>query len=385
MSIPYNFRPILSAISDMQYEYESRQQVTNKTLQPFRKELNKFFTDSNCVEIIYTPNDQLFFGMSVYPMMTPEMIDAVLTSSNKIRIDRYKLEIDSKLFDTMLNLTAEEFLAITLHECGHVINDSSIIEQMRDVIHVYIAKTNNDMKRPNCEEMFAILEYGINNSIRKMTSMFCIYKNGEVLADRFVYECGYGQQLQTAFDKICRNGFLINNNVKNKFVVLTWCIQLYTEIKTKRVPAIRTLQHIEKLTNSTYERRSIVKLRESLRSMAFINESARSEQRKKEYTLRDIKKYEQELYTYKLNARSLSDKNDALYLMRQINNAIYILEDLLYTSDIKLTSGEKQKYSKLLDEYYKLRDFVASESKFNYDYSNSVINISYPDIVPNRM
>ena len=52
MSIPYNFRPILSAISDMQYEYESRQQVTNKTLQPFRKELNKFFTDSNCVEII---------------------------------------------------------------------------------------------------------------------------------------------------------------------------------------------------------------------------------------------------------------------------------------------------------------------------------------------
>lgn len=385
MGIPYNFRPLIDTISDMQYEFESKQQVTNSTLQPFRKELNKFFKDSNCVEIIYTQNDQLFFGMSVYPMMTPEMIDAVLTSSNKIRIDRYKLEIDSKIFDPMLMLTPEEILAIVLHECGHVINDSSIIEQMRDVIHVYIAKTNNTMKRPNCEEMFAILEYGINNSIRKMTSMFCIYKNGEVLADRFVYECGYGTQLQSGFDKICKKGYMLNGDVKNKFVVLTWCIQLYTEIKTKRIPAIRTLQHIEKLANSQYERKSIIKLRESLRSMAFITESSRTEQRKKEYTLRDIKKYEQELYTHKLNARSLSDKNEALYLMRQINNAIYILEDLLYTSDIKLTSGEKQKYSKLLDEYYKLRDFVASESKFNYDYSNSVINISYPDIVPGRM
>lgn len=385
MSIPYNFRPLLNTISDMQFEFESKQKVTNTTLQPFRKELNKFFKDSSCVEIIYTQNDQLFFGMSVYPMMTPEMIDAVLTKSDKIRIDRYKLELDSKLFDPMLMLTEEEILAIVLHECGHVINDSSVIEQMRDVIHVYIAKTNSDMKRPNCEEMFAILEYGINNSIRKMTSMFCIYKNGEVLADRFVYECGFGNQLQSGFDKICKNGYNINNDIKNKFVVLTWCIQLYTEIKTKRVPAIRTLQHIEKLANSQYERRSIVKLRESLRSMAFISESAKSQQRKKDYTLRDIKKYEQELYTYKLNARSLSDKNEALYLMRQINNAIYILEDLLYTSDIKLTSGEKQKYSKLLDEYYKLRDFVASESKFNYDYSNSVINISYPDIVPGRM
>lgn len=385
MSISYNFRPMIDTIDDMFHEFESIQKLTNKSVEPFRRELNKFFRDSNCTEIIFTQNDQLFFGMSVYPMMSPEMIDKVLSSSEKIRIDKYKLEFDSKLFNPMLMLTPEEFLAMVLHECGHVINDSSIIEEMRDMIHIYIAKTNNTLNRPNCEEMFAILEYGINNSVRKMTSMFCIYKNGEVLADRFVYECGYIDQLQSAFDKICKNGYLINNNVKDKLVVMTWCLRLYTEIKTKRVPAIRTLQQLERMTTSQYEKKSIIKLRNSLKSMAFIEESARSDQRKKEHTLRDIKRYELDLYTYKLNARSLSDKNDALYLMRQINTAIYILEDLLYNSDIKLSSHEREKYEKLLDEYHKLRDFVAQDSKFNYDYSNSVINITYPDIVPNRM
>jgi len=383
-NISYNFRPMTDSIQDMMDEFEDRQKLSDKTLIPFRKELNKFFRDSNCSEVIFTQNDQLFFGMNVYPMMTPEMINQVLVSDDKIRIERYKLEFDSKLFDPMLNLKASEILAMILHEVGHIVNDASIVEEMRDIIHIYIAKTNAEMKRPNCEEMFAILEYGINNTVRKLTSMFCIYKNGEVLADRFVYECGYAGELQSAFDKICKNGFLVNSDYKDKLVVMTWCLRLYTEIRVKRIPAIRTLEKLERMTNSTLEKKSIIKLRNALKDMAFVQESARSEERKKNYTLRDIKRYEQEIYTYKLNARSLSDKNDALYLMRQINNAIYVLEDLLYESDIKLSSSEKTKYSKLLDEYYRLRDFVATDSKFNYDYSNSVINISYPDIVPNR-
>ena len=79
-----------------------------------------------------------------------------------------------------------------------------------------------------------------------------------------------------------------------------------------------------------------------------------------------------------MEARSLVNKNDALYVLRQVNHHISVLEDVIQSVELK--QAERTKYLKLLEQYRELRFDLAHNSKFKYDYTGSVITISYPEL-----
>ena len=64
-------------------------------LKELQKELNNFFKDSRCLEVLYTFNtDKVFFGMCVIPRVTAEKANKILATEDKVRFDEYFLEID---------------------------------------------------------------------------------------------------------------------------------------------------------------------------------------------------------------------------------------------------------------------------------------------------
>ena len=61
-----------------------------------------------------------------------------------------------------------------------------------------------------------------------------------------------------------------------------------------------------------------------------------------------------------MRIKNIEDENDALLLMRQLNNRIAILED--YIAQEELDERVYQKWNKVLEKYYSLRESLTKKT-----------------------
>ena len=375
-------------------------------LDKLKKELNKFFIDSRCNEILFTHSDSLFFGMCVYPKVDQEMVVRILQDEGKVRFSEYTIEIDSKVLHPSLSVTPREMLAMVLHEVGHIVNDTAPVDEVRKAIAFQLTKKGDALNVPKSAQYYTIISYGIKDTVRKMTSIMFIYKDSEVLADEFVHMCGYGDDLNNIFNKICKSGLKTTDRTVNKLTALAWTMSIYKEIKIKRIPALRLLEKMRGIAGSTLEKREIEIMTNAIKtiddnniqevcdlsniSVYYVFNEASTQVKKTRYadirrnaTVKNIRKFEQDLYEYKMRIRHVSDEDDAYYLMRMINTRISVLEDFL--DHERLSDVERDRWFGLLEKYYSLRDELANITTYRYDYSDSLIVVKYPDIKPGRM
>jgi hypothetical protein len=377
-----------------------------KGLDSLKRELNRFFKDSNCKEIIFTRSDKLFFGMCVYPQVDKELVTEILQDDKLVRFNQYTIEIDSKILHPALMITPREFAAMILHEVGHIVNDPAPVDEVRKVIALQLVKKGDSLNIPKTAQYYTIISYGIKDTVRKMTSMFFIYKNGEVLADEFVHMCGYGDDLNSIFDKICRSGMKINDPNVNRLTSLAWSLSVYKELKIKRIPALRLLKKMHGITGSEIEKREMEIMMNAITtiddsniteccditnaSIYYVFNETKTEMQqskfaglRKQAAIKNIRQFEQDLYEYKMRIRHVADEDDAYYLMRMINTRISVIEDFL--DHERLSESEHKRWWGLLEKYYSLREELANVTTYRYDYSDSMIVVKYPEIKPGRM
>lgn len=101
----------------------------NQTCDEIKTALNKLFPDAECKEVVYTENlDKMFFGLTVLPLFTKEDIARIiLEDEDNIRINRYKVEIDSQLISNFVQITPDEGLSFLVYNVGHMINSTGPI------------------------------------------------------------------------------------------------------------------------------------------------------------------------------------------------------------------------------------------------------------------
>ena len=120
---------------------------SNSHTRELQKELNRFFDDSECTQVVFSENhDKMFFGMRVQPEMNANEIYDYLMGNDNVRISKYMLEIDGKLLNPMLELDAMELTAMVVHEVGHVVNDSAPITAARQYLDCYLADNRETLK-----------------------------------------------------------------------------------------------------------------------------------------------------------------------------------------------------------------------------------------------
>lgn len=344
-------------------------------LKALQIELNKYYKDAICKEILYTNNtDKLFFGMCVMPVVSGDMAVNIMVNNDTIRITEYYLELDSRLFNPILNLSSKELTAIILHEIGHLVADSTPVEELRKYIDAYISNTGDNLKLSDSQQYKYILSFGIKDALIKLTSIF-IRSDEEMIADFNSVYNGYGPYLESALLKIKSKSTQLNKNVSNKLVVLQWTLRLYKDVKFKRISALHTIEKCKKSTGSRLVVRDMDMVSRNLKQIddsSLIKEDYKLFTEKftlfQNFKRKGIRAYEDDLYEYNIRYKTSDLEVDALVLLRQINSRIAIIED--YLNDEDLSEQERIRTQKLLAGFMELRSKLSNKDVVKYKYNS---------------
>lgn len=354
---------------------------TKSQLTDLQKELNKFFTEANCLGVLYTRNtDNLFFGMTVMPIFSNEEVLEIIADNNPIKVKKYYLELDSKLFT--IDLTAREVTAVLLHEIGHLVTDDKPVKAVRFAIDKYFAKKDKTISIKNSAQYTKLLSFAISDTIAKFTSI--VYaSDDEIKADAFAAACGYAEDLVAAEMKIASNAWGLNKSAKApKLVILDWVFHLYTNVKFNRIPAINTLRSAKRNTGSALKKKELDSVIDALNRIDtdVVNEAAfllEGFNKKKglawQIKQNGLKGIQNDYFEFKIRSKNAKEEADILYLMRQINSRMSLLKDAIDEGD--MTEQEREKWVDLLFQYGDLRNYVSNLKVSNrsfglwYDYS----------------
>ena len=233
---------------------------TQANLDDLKDALNKFFPDSECEGVIWTPNqDKLFFGLYVMPKIEADDVIKAITDDKRYRVSSYYVEIDGKLFGQFLNLNHHEITALILHDVGALINSSAPSEEVVKQIDTYLADNHEVLKLSDLVHYKEMLSFGFRDALRKVTSIFELGKynpSTDTFAD-FIDWVPYAQNVINALDKISRMGYNYNREVDNRFVVLSWVMRVYKDVLGYRISAIKTLEKMQELTPSQIEKKEL--------------------------------------------------------------------------------------------------------------------------------
>ena len=357
-------------------------------LNTIKTELSRMFNNlPKCNGVLFTENtDKFFFGMKCYINITSTMVDRIM-GDNTIDdnfIKDYFIEIDSKLYDPMLDLSSGEMMAILLHEIGHIAINSRSIDEVRKAVDIYYTKSGTSYN-PNCDYRYKeLLAYALKDSVMKVGSIFNKIGDEEIMADSFVASCGYGPHLETAMRKISRNSMFIDKTADKRLITLSWVIRMGLEFNVKRLPAIHTLNKAKELTASTLEKneidiatKAISQMKNPLDEAAVMNEAKNVfSQKWHNFKIKSIMAIRNEIYELNLRLRCAESEEDLMFIIREANTNISILEDAL--SSEELSDGQRKEINQAIFELYDIRQKAAKDKKVRDRYS-SYIQVYYPD------
>ena len=374
----FDFRTIETIMFNMEDNHSS------SNLSKLKNELNKFFIKARCKEVLYTVNtDKLFFGMRVYPVFDGNKAIEILGDKKSVPFEEYYVEFDSKLFDPMLGLNKREKTAILLHEVGHIVYDTATIDEVRAQIDMYFSKSGDYVDVNASKGYKELIGYALKDSIVKMGSLFTKFGNTELVADTFVVSCGYGPDLESAMRKIIRSSTYMGKNVDDRFITLSWVLRLRNEFAIRRLPAVKTLNKAKQLTASKLEQREIayasnIMSRTDLGlSEGFIDDiKSRFSKKFNDFKLKGIRSIRNDIYELNLRLRTAESAEDLMYIIRQANTNVTILQDYLAED---LSDDERKAVMNALDELYEVRQKAAKEQTVRDRY-DSAIQVFYPDM-----
>ena len=317
--IDYDFSEIIFTMANMKQRTPTPEDLAV---------LNRFFDDSSCKEVLYTTNtDKMFFGIKLIAMIDADDIYDYLVDTDKLRISKYAIEIDSKLFDPIMDLTPREITAVILREIFHFIGDSSPVESARDAMNAYLASNKTHLHISQSVHYKEILAFGLKDYLSKSDSMFYIGDPSEVDTDEFLASYGFGD-IGNAYRKIFNNNIKLYENCNiSKFIVFDWTLDIYRNLANRRVEAIKTMTELKALTGSRLEKMemdNVIKRVHRIDDDSIINESnsngirARIKEKLKKSRLNSLRTIDNTYYEISMQVKNVEDENDALYLMRLI-------------------------------------------------------------------
>ena len=341
--------------------YGAYRQNNNASLTSFESEarivLNKIIEDKDCVNFVTTNNtDKPLFGIYVNPTITDETIVNIIFDPKDIELTRYAVEVDLKLFDI---LTPEDLCAYLIEDittCTSAVTVNTVRELFNEIIENN-AVTINFKNSVNFSQLLA---FGIKDTIRKVGSL--LYKpEDEAGVNEYAKAFGYDNAIVAIASKIHNNEYVVNSNFNPKLSVLSWVITVYDDPATNYKLMIdtlttaydisgsklekdeiqKTITSLRRATNETLTEATVVRLREGLSVFKNLKQNG-------------LRSLEDDLYEYKIRIKNCETEEDAMYILRQINTRINILEDYLYNTD-GLRESEVNRWTNVINAYKELR------------------------------
>lgn len=389
-TINYDFSTVIQIFNKIKNSNASIP-VNADDLFVLKREINRFFTDSTCKEILYTTNtDNMFFGIKIVPMIESANIYDILTDSDGYRIKNYLIELDSKLFDPIMDISAKELVALLFYEVNKMVGDSSPMDNARNAFNIYMTANKDKMKISDSSHYHEILAFGLKDYLSKSTSIFYTSNSFDIYDDSFTVTYGLNDDIISVYDKVTSNNIkLYENSEVSKFIVFSWILSVYRNLKNHRVGAIKELNSMMSMTGSRLEK---LEIRNVLNRINRIDDSdilteatensikAKIRERLKKNRIANKRMIDSTFYELSMRIKNVTEEADALNIMRQINTNIGIISE--YIDSKNCDEAEKKEWQLTLNKFTHLRDKLADSVIYrNTSYG---VFINYPDIVENR-
>lgn len=336
----------------------------NKSGYNVMKELNNFFVDDmNCIGVKYTVNtDNEFFGIYIkHADVEPKK---VINLEQGDISNKYLVEIDSKLAYV---LSPMELVSIIIYEIKNIISKTAL-EKFRDAFTFYIGINDYSVNLENVVHYDKLFNMMYDESVASLYSIFRKPTDEVYVGDDFMTGCGLYEYFNSAVDKIKQlKDSIFSTELSDKLLTMQWYISIINNVNTDTRYVSTVLREGFESTGSKLLRTNILNAIKELEPMTdqverYFDSLTESRSLISSIKQNGIRSIEQDVYEYMMRIKNIEDENDALLLMRQLNNRIGILEDYLSTENLE--DRERDKIYKLLDKYYMLRDSLTKKTVY---------------------
>lgn len=333
--------------------------------------LNKIFPDSKCVDVIYTVNtDKMFFGIVTLPILSPNEILNIMTSDEDSKITTYKVELDSKLFSDMIDLSLDEITALIVHEVARLVNDYYPINNARYLIDKTVLDYGITLKMSEYVPYIEIIGYGIKEAARRSVSIF---ENNYLVPYYLDETYELTDSLRRAITKLENKGNLWDTEIDNKSIIIKWVVRIYTNILKYRIMSLHTLEKGIELTGSVLvvnEMKNMVKklhriddyslMQEASNIINFFNSTKNATLNALDrFKANGIKNYYDDYYEIQFEYNNMdNDRGTAVTLLHKINSRMSVIDD--YISTEKVDPQTKKRLTELYYKYDELRKNIAA-------------------------
>ena len=344
-------------------------------LADLKNAINSILEDNVCINVSYTLNtDKQFFGVRVSPNMSPSDATIILASDEKVRLKKYQVEFDSKLFE--LGLSESELAAYTIHEISAMMDSTELFDKVRVIVDESLFDQDDVVNIRSSVNHSQLVIFALKDTMYKLSS--ALFKtDDEVAANPWIAATNLTSDLLSAKDKISTSIYGCGESLRSpKPVILQWMFVMYKEMRLNSGVIADTLKDAKTFTASRLEIDEInksldaidridmtINLKEGttlnqffdVSHISVVNELSIFKNLKKN-GLRGI---ENELYEYTMKVKNCTTAEDAYMIMRAINSRLGILEDYLLNDD--MSDYDRKHWEYVAQQYRDLRAKLANK------------------------
>lgn len=366
----YNFNNLCKGIASLSYDDRN---FHKKALDCIKSELNLFFKDFICTEAILTENtDNEFFGIQISPMFSNiENMGMIFDPDNDIKFHHYLLEFDSKLFSG--DFTARQIMALLIHDINKLNNPNLLKDIVFTFDHISMCK-GVEVKVDQIMANKEFFLFAIQDTARKMTSAFEYIPAELSLADDFIRSYGLNKDYEDGMFgvKACRNN--LKEQICSTTITLNWFVEKYRDLSPwVHKDVANVLRESMNLTGSKLIRRIlnqvvnnllILRCPEEKKYYDILTESAKKKMSLvSQIKYSGLKSLEDDVYEYRMRIKNVETENEAIYIVRQINNRMGIISD--YLDKEELSDMDRERFFKLYDKYDGLREELSKKAIYS--------------------
>ena len=222
----YNFDNLCKGIASLSYDDKA---FHRQALNTIKSELNLFFKDFICTEVILTENnDHEFFGVQISPMFNClDDMSLLFNPDSNVKFHHYLLEFDSKLFNG--DFTARQIAALLIHDINKLNTPNLLKEIMFAFDHISICK-GLEVKMEHVLLNREFFLFVIQDTARKMTSAFEYIPSDLSFADDFIRSYGLAKDYEDGMFgvKACRNN--LKDQICSTTITMNWFVEKYINL-----------------------------------------------------------------------------------------------------------------------------------------------------------
>lgn len=324
-----------------------------------------------CSEVLITNNtDKQMFGIYILPTMDDFNIGRIISDEceeEEIKINEFRLEIDTSLFK---DYSSREILAMMFCDIyGTMAPD--MVTRIRFAIEACICNSGRDatgyiVKLITKKYEYNIFRYVFTSFLR---NLYTFAGDNQIMlpfgSERHVHILQALGMMSVAEDiyKDRTVALYGGTNSGSEINVIRWAFDLIDNLDMHLLDAIDTLATIKSMTGSKLEYNLLEAVIDSLKSTVDMDPMDKCVKEStilegfslfKSLKINGLRGIEDDLYEYKIRVKNCEDEEDAMYILRQINTRLTILDDYVRSED-KLSENERQRWLNDIEEYKNLR------------------------------